>query len=305
MASHYFSELTGPELATLNPDRTIVLSSLSPLEVHGPHLPIGTDIAIAEALKGRIARTIESRHPELNILFMPSLPLGSDPIPVRGSIPVRPRVIESAITDWGAALARLGFRYWILADNHGGPHHQISIEIAARRLRRRGIVLIAPFHYTFRQMIAGSPEMRRSTGLGAGEDGGLDDLHAGTNETSLMLAFFPERVREGWERIGPARRPRPALLARMLAWAAGFLDRLGARGTALDLKYLSVAFAWVSEPGMESYQGDPSRSGREAGERMLEYRAAEACRLLEEAMAGHWPALKPMGWSIRILRRIV
>ena len=305
MASRHFSDLTGPELTSLDPDRTIIISSISPLEVHGPHLPIGTDIAIAEELRNRVARKIEDRHPETDILIMPSLPLGSDPIPVPGSIPVRPGVIESVIMDWGLALARLGFRFWILTDNHGGPHHQLSIEIASRRLRRHGIVLIAPFHYTFRQMIAGSPELRRRTGLGPAEDGGMDDLHAGTNETSLALAALPGNVREVWERTGPARRPRSRLLPRILAGVAGLLGRLGARDAALDLEYLAGALAWVSEPGMESYQGDPSRAGREAGERMLEYRAVEACRLLEEAMAGHWPALKPMGWSIRMLRRIV
>lgn len=305
MATHYYSELTGPELESLDPARTILLSSISPLEVHGPHLPIGTDIEIAEELRSRIAHKIEDRHPELDLLMLPSLPLGSDPIPVPGSIPVRPAVIEAVIMDWGLTLARLGFRFWILTDNHGGPHHQLSIEIASRRLRRRGIVLIAPFHSAFRQMIAGSPELHRRTGLGTAEDGGLEDLHAGTNETSLALAALPGGVREVWERTGPGRGPRSTLLCRVLAGVAGLLGRLGARDAALDLEYLAGALAWVSEPGMESYQGDPSRAGREAGERMLEYRATEACRLLEEAMAGHGPALKPMGWSIRMFRRIV
>ena len=79
MTTHHYSDLTGPELASLDPDRTIIISSISPLEVHGPHLPIGTDIAIAEELRNRVARKIEDRHPELDLLFMPSLPLGSDP----------------------------------------------------------------------------------------------------------------------------------------------------------------------------------------------------------------------------------
>ena len=37
-----YAELNASELAKLDPARTIVLMALSPLEVHGPHLPIGS-----------------------------------------------------------------------------------------------------------------------------------------------------------------------------------------------------------------------------------------------------------------------
>lgn len=305
MAIHTYTELTGVELTALDPGRTILLSSLSPLEVHGPHLPIGTDITIAESLRDRIAGRLEARHPELELLVLPTIPLGSDPIPVSGSIPVRPGVIESILIDWGTALSRLGFRYWILTDNHGGPHHQIAIETASRKLRRRGIVVIAPFPYTFRQMIAGSGELRDGTGLGPGEDGGLEDMHAGTNETSLMLAASPSQVRDGAKSVGPARKSESKFLSRALSRVAGGLKRAGATDASLDLVFLAHGLAWVGDPDMEPYQGDPSKASPEAGERMLAYRAAAACRILEEAMEGGRPALKPMGWSIRALRRIV
>lgn len=56
---------------------------------------------------------------------------------------------------------------------------------------------------------------------------------------------------------------------------------------------------------MESYQGSPSAASPEAGERMLAYRTALTLELFEKAVAGTPVETRPIGWSIRSLRRIV
>lgn len=47
-----YVELCLPEILELDREKTVFLISVSPIEVHGPHLPVGTDVFIAEELMG-------------------------------------------------------------------------------------------------------------------------------------------------------------------------------------------------------------------------------------------------------------
>jgi len=300
-----YTDLTYDELGALDRDTTVFLSSISPLETHGPHLPLGTDVFLAEHLRDRIIGKLEDSRPELTVVKMPTLAIGSDAIPVSGSIRVRFRAILFSLLDTGKALSGLGFKYWVLTDNHGGPHHQIAIEIASRALRRQRFILIAPFHETFRRMVGKDPDLLDKTGLPEHRVGGPDDAHGGTNETSLMLAAFPEKVREAWQALGPGKKSPMKPGPRFLEAAGKLLGAAGARDAATDFHFLAHGLAWVSDPDMDPYQGTPSEADPGSGEAMLEYRADLAVELLEEALAGKARRLKPVGWSIRALRDIL
>ncbi len=54
-------------------------------------------------------------------------------------------------------------------------------------------------------MVACDPALTESTKLGPGKCGDVTDSHAGTNETSLMLASCPDKVRNNWQDIGSAK----------------------------------------------------------------------------------------------------
>ncbi|MBU2602530.1 MAG: creatininase family protein [Actinobacteria bacterium] len=300
-----YLDLTYTELAALHRDRTVAVSAVSPVEVHGPHLPLGTDLFIAEELRDRVARLIGERRPDWNVLVLPSLAAGSDPIPLPGSVEVAPAALEGVVRGWARALAGQGFRYWVLLDNHGGPHHQLAIETAGRGAARKGLHLIAPFHLEFRRMVALDPELLEVTGLAEGTVGDITDSHAGTNETSLMLAAMADAVRPGYAALGQGRVSPRRGLTRALATMGRLLGRLGASDAATDFRFISNALAWVSDPQMESYQGRPCAADPAAGERMLEYRAAVAIELLEAAISGVPVQTKPLGWSIRRLRKII
>ena len=43
MSIHLLEEISTPALDALDRDRTVVILTVSPLEEHGPHLPVGVD----------------------------------------------------------------------------------------------------------------------------------------------------------------------------------------------------------------------------------------------------------------------
>ncbi len=293
-----FAELTFPELDALDRSRTLFLQALSPLEIHGPHLPLGTDVFIAEEVRDRAMRRLQGLHPELTQVIMPSTYFGSDTIP--GSVNVNGIALNLLLKDEGAMLAAMGFKYLLLTDNHGGPRHQIAIAKAVRSLHRRyGFHLIAPFLSFYRKMIELEPQLLAKTGTGPGSTGDVADIHAGLNETSLMLASANPRIRPNWRElpatsISPKRLP--ALLMRGLGAAAG---TLGGRELGRDLAYLGQLLSWTTQPEMPTYIGAPSHATAEAGERVLEAFCDEAVELTQQALAGRAPFAHPLCWTLR------
>jgi len=64
-------ELTWPDLAGLDRARAVVFLPISPMEEHGPHLPVGTDFLIARALCERTAPACWRRLCRLALAWCP------------------------------------------------------------------------------------------------------------------------------------------------------------------------------------------------------------------------------------------
>lgn len=300
-----YIEMTYDEIGRLDRANTLFMSSISPVETHGTHLPMGTDLFLADEIRDRVIERLKVSHPKLRVVLLPRLNIGAGAIPVAGSLSVRYRALFISVYDMGRALADMGFRYWLLTDNHGGPAHQVAIEMAARRLARKDFALVAPFHESFRRMIAHAPDLLEKTGLPGDAVGAPEDAHAGTNETSLMLAAHPGRVRDSWKSLDRGKEPTMKLLPRALEGVGKILKKAGAADAALDFYFLAHGLAWISDPDMDPYQGTPRNATPEAGEAMLNYRADLAHELITKVLAGEKVRLNPMGWSARWLRDIM
>lgn len=300
-----YLDLTYQDVETLDREKTILFSSISPVETHGPHLPLGTDIFIAEELRDRIIRNLSESHPDHTALILPTIPFGAGAIPVAGSIMVSHRAVYRVLLDTGKTMSGMGFKYWILTDNHGDPTHEIAIEAASRKLEKKGFHLIAPFNQTFRNMVAHDPALLETTRLEAERAGGVSDSHAGTNETSLMLASYPDKVRSGWRDVGSAKKSPMSVLTRILSGISRLLKMIGAKDAALDFYFMANGLAWISDPDMAPYQGNPSIAGSEAGNAMYDYRVDLAVKLFEDARSGDRKHIKPMGWSVRFVRHLM
>jgi len=299
-----YAELNASELAKLDPARTIALMALSPLEVHGPHLPIGSDVIIAQELQRRLMPRLAERYPDHDRLVLPPVYAGADTIPVPGSLNMDSRAIYYLLISTARSLAEQGFRYLLVTDNHGGPRHQIAIEKAVRKVyRERRFSIIAPFLHFYRRMVENDPALLEATGTGPGSSGDLTDAHAGRNETSLMLATDADEVAPGWRSLPWVVVGRGAIARGLVKVGSTALRLVGARRLAADLPALAMALGWVSVGAKVTYVGEPRMASSEAGERMLEAHVEEGLAQLERAMRGEPPYSRPMLWSIRWVER--
>lgn len=300
-----YEDLALPDLQALDREKTVFLLAVSPIEVHGPHLPVGTDVFIAEELQRRYIAALAERHPELTAVILPSLYAGSDALPVKGSLSVPAPAVEGILTAYAKGLAAQGFRFLLLSDNHGGPRHAMAIEAAARTAWKRWrFYLIDPFNALYRKMVECDPELLRETGLGPATCGDDPDAHAGTNETSLMMVAAPDKIRAGAAAL-PASVPAPLKGgAKAVAGLAGLVRALGGRQLGRDLEHLARTLNWVSDPNLTPYMGDPSKATRAAGERMLTAHLNLAMSLLEQALAGRPVQTNPLLWRLSAMRKL-
>ncbi len=300
-----YVDITYKELAALDRDTAIFFSALSPLETHADHLPFGTDIFIAESIRDKVIELFGEKHPGHTAVILPTIPFGANAIPVAGSIAIRYKVIMDSVYDTGESLRKLGFKYWLLTDNHGGPAHQVGIELSSRRLAKKGFHVMAPFNLEFRAMVALDPEFLAATGLAEGSCGDCTDSHAGRNETSIMRYLHPGKVRDCWKDMPPAKVSPKKLPSQILDAIGALLETAGAKEAATDFKFLSAGLAWTFDPEMDPYQGAPSQATPEAGKAMFDYRVGVALDLLESAIAGNRKYINPLAWHVRFLRDVM
>src|SRR5271169_871789 len=187
------AELSFTALDALDRERTAVFFTVSPLEEHGPHLPVGTDLFEAEFLGEELAKRIIESKPGWTVLIGPPLPIGASAFDHAGTLLVRARTVRNATLDYGAALARHGFQYILVTNAHAGPRHVVALEEAAAVVsRRHGVRMLSISGPILWKILRGKftdhlePLLGRSL-TEAERRALLGDAHAGVWETSLIL----------------------------------------------------------------------------------------------------------------------
>lgn len=215
MTVHRFEELSTPALDALDRARTVVVLTISPLEQHGPHLPIGVDAFAARYFAESIAERLVAARPGWTVLLAPTLHMGSFTFEAAGTITVRQRVVRDTLIDYGTSLARAGFRYLVVSNGHAGPTHLTALEEASAIVSRRHGVMMASFtgHLAW-QFLRGKYRDQIEAALGRAltdaEQRALgEDAHGGWWETSLMLMLRPELVDPQYRDLPPARYALP------------------------------------------------------------------------------------------------
>lgn len=295
---HEWHEMTGAAIDALPRDRTVVLVTVSPLEVHGPHLPVICDNLEAEAISHEVAVKLLARDPSLIFVHLPPIYTAADVLPHPGSLAFRPSTIVRVVEDLGRSLCRQGFRRIWLSSFHGGPRHFVPIEIACDRVNRRyGGAMISTFGLLLHKLTGGSTSLDAVLGGVAGVNPAdlVGDAHGGAVETSLLLHLVPELVGDGWQGL-----PRRTVDTRLAEAGLPPLETPGRRPSLLEL--LRGFRHKIKYFEQETYAGTPAVASAERGAAFLDILSSHAADALAEVLAGQRPLeqcrspLWPLRW---------
>ncbi len=203
--------ITHTRMKALDPARTFILATMSPLEVHGPHLPLGQDVFEARALAEHAALAVLERRPDWTVVLVPPMHVAADTLPMLGSVEFSPHLVERVAYTLLEPFAKAGFARMGFSSFHGGPRHFLALELAGERLARKyGVAVVSMFSmllsrvregHVFLDAIADVPgrraELRHL----------VRDQHAGYVETSMALHLYGALVEDGWQAL-PGAVPR-------------------------------------------------------------------------------------------------
>ena len=211
MSVHLLEEMSTPALDALPRERTVIILTVSPLQEHGPHLPVGVDAFTARHFAEGLAERLVGSRPGWTVVLAPTLHLGTFTFDTVGTVRVRQRVVRDVVVDYGDSLARAGFRYILVANGHGGPGHLVALEEAAAIVsRRRGVTMASLSGHLAWEFLRGRYLGKIEAALGrtlSSEErrAFAEDSHGGWWETSVMLLLKPQLVAEAYRQLPPAR----------------------------------------------------------------------------------------------------
>jgi creatinine amidohydrolase len=230
-----FQNLSWKEAGEALQQGAVLFLPVGSTEAHGPHLPLSTDVIISEEMCRRAAlRLVESGIPSY---VLPSITYSvtdfSSDFP--GSISIKKSTATSLLRDICISLYNQGARLIAIANSHLEPEHVNSINDAIELVRSE----------TGRN-VAFPDKRRRRWAEKLTEEFRRGDCHAGSYETSLVLASKPELVRE---EIRESLKQVPISIS----------DKI--RDGAQNFKEAG---------GTDAYFGDPKSASREEGEMVYE-----------------------------------
>jgi creatinine amidohydrolase len=186
------------------------------MEAHGPHLPLDTDVIIAQAMARAGAERLTARG--LHLVLLPPLCYTAARFAqgFAGTLSLRPETVTATVVDIAAGLARQGFALLAIANAHLDPSHLGALAAAVETARAElGFAIAFPDLTT------------KPWALRLGEEFRSGACHAGRFETSIVLAERPDLVRE---QIRGSLAANPASLSRAIRdGKATFEEAGGAR----------------------------------------------------------------------------
>lgn len=182
LPTRHWHHMTTEDIRGADTSRWIAVLPLAAIEQHGPHLPLGTDLVIAE---GQVARVIELLPRDCPVTFLPVQAVGksNEHAGFPGTLTLSWETATRAWIEIGESLATSGIRKLVMVSSHGG--NMAVLDTVALELRARfGILAVVTRWGRF-----GQPE-----GVFSAEEISVG-IHGGDIETSLMLHLAPELVR--------------------------------------------------------------------------------------------------------------
>jgi creatinine amidohydrolase len=250
-----WAELTTRDFEGLDPESTIAILPVAATEQHGPHLPVMTDVAIAEGMLACLKRRLPA---DMRVLVLPIQSIGksNEHVLSPGTLTLSADTLLRVLVETGEGVRRAGLRKLVLANSHGGNASVIAT--AARELRVRFGMLAVATHWRWFGLPEGMYDAVESK----------HGIHAGDIETSLMLEFRKDLVR--------------------MDKAKNFVS--SAVGMEKEFKHLTPAgthsFGWIAQDlNPDGAVGNAAIAAAEKGARTAEHQADGFIALLRDMTA--------------------
>lgn len=253
MTTYVWEDLTTTELSALDKENAVAVLPVAAIEQHGPHLPLGTDAIIADAI---VDTALASLSASVVALRLPTQRIGTsdEHASFPGTLTLPAETLLAAWVAIGHGIARAGVRRLVLVNSHGGQPQ--IVDLVGLRLRREARMLVVRANLFAFDL----PD-----GLIAGDERRFG-FHGGEIETSLMLHVAPNLVRRDQVRDFPSTSTE-------IVTTSALLEAEG-----------EVGFAWLAEDlNPDGPTGDASRATAETGARLLDHQARKLAAAIEDA----------------------
>src|SRR4051794_12182646 len=241
-----------PDGAKADAARWIAVLPLAATEQHGPHLPLRTDVLIAEAYLARVRELLPENIPA-TFLPIEEIGISTEHTDYPGTLTLS---AEAALKKWmalGEDAARAGVKKLVIVTSHGG--NSAAMSIVAQDLRAQyGLLAVTTAWSRF-----GAPDgIFSASELRHG-------IHGGAVETSIVLARYPQEVRK--EAIANFE-PSGIAIEKDYRWLS---------------THRPAPFAWQAQDLHPSgAAGDATQASAEKGELLLDHGARAFCELLAD-----------------------
>ena len=257
-----YGRLSWPEIRLAAQQERVPIVPIGTLEDHGPHLPIDTDVTIAEA----VCRASATRLAQETVL-LPPVVHGYSPhhMDFPGTVTIGWDTFCRYCTDVATSLIRHGFDRVLLVNGHGS--NQNLVEMAARlaMIEHPNALVAASFYLTTPESANVIASVREST------RGGM--AHACELETSLYLHIAPEAVDMDQ---ALDERGYPETKHSWIDWSDGPLKLM----------------PWWSSFSQSGVQGDASKATADKGAALFEAAVTEIVSFVTELRSLELPKRK-------------
>ena len=227
--SRVIGDLTFQEVGAALRKSSILCLPMGSMEQHGPHLPLNTDTVLAEAFTGRI---VERWGEQYDLWRLPPISVGlsREHDWAAGTLSLSVSGMTAVLRDLCREIVRaLPARNLLIVNGHGG--NRGMLEALGRELHGDFGLNLCALHL--------------GAMMSPVTDTAVPEIHAGKDETSVMLALAPELVRR--ERIPDLKAPPAGDAARAMIldpatswpWSSGD-ERIAAAGVIGDARAASV-----------------------------------------------------------------
>jgi len=192
-----FSQMTWEEVREAPREGAVAILPVGAVEAHGPHLPLGTDVIIAEAMAAACAERLEASGTTAFLLpplwytaadFADSFP---------GTVSVQGDTVRDLVVQIATSLKEHGIKTLAIANAHLDPTHLDALRAAVARPPEGGRIVFLD--------LTRRPVAQRLT-----DEFRTGACHAGRFEGSVVLAEAPSLFRA---EVARELEPNPSSLS--------------------------------------------------------------------------------------------